>query len=653
MKKKHNILLTQVNYQYGNNVFVPYSIGTIQAYSETISEIKENFQFQEPIFLREDPTSVASNLQEISVAGFSCYLWNWEYNNVLAKLVKAKFPQCLVVFGGPQVPDISEDFFIDHPYVDILIHHEGEFSFSEILLEYLSEIPDYTKISGLSIRVSDNKTLKTEVRGRLLDLSKLPSPYLFGVFDFLLDRQFILNVCQETNRGCPYECQYCDWGGNTYNKIVPIKESRILAEFEWFGRHHAEYLFNCDSNYGILARDHELVLKMIKIRKKYDGYPKRFRMCTAKNSNNKIFAITKILTDAGMNKGATLSFQSMDDNTLDIIKRKNIKVIEFGALMKKYNEVGISTYTELIIGLPGETYETAKNGISTLIDAQEDSINIYAYVCIALPNSGMSKPSFVEKYKIRYVRSPVLLAHSTPSEDSIVEYNNIVIETSSMSKTDWLRTYILYLVVQCFHCLGLTRHVSIFFRRQFNINYGEFYERLILYFGLYDKTLVSEQLAMVSKIVERATWGGRLDLIRPEFGNIYWPLEEAVFLNLVTHKKKLYEETKLFIKSLVQDLGHTIEDNLLNDLISYQSSVIIDPFNSHTSVNLEYDLHTYFNGAVDKSYTINPSPINLIVRAEQDFSGDLEKYAREVVWYGRKNGRFHHTNIMTKNTQVI
>jgi len=654
MRRKHNVLLSQVNYRYGDNVFVPYSIGTIQAYSETIPGIKENFQFQEMIFLREDPTEIVMNTQELSVAGFSCYLWNWEYNNALAKLIKAKFPQCLIVFGGPQVPDVSDDFFIAHPYVDILVHHEGEFSFSDILLELLSRKPDYTKIPGLSVQVSDSQTLKTPARGRISDLSKLPSPYLSGTFDFLLDKQFVLNVCQETNRGCPYSCQFCDWGGSVHSKVVPIAEERILSEFEWFGEHHAEYLFNCDANYGILPRDHNLVVKLVKIRDENSGYPKRFRMCTAKNSNDKIFGIAQILADAGMNKGASLSFQSMDDDTLEVIERKNIKIKEFGSLMDRYNKAGISTLTELILGLPGETYETSKKGISTLIDAQEDSINIYVNACTVLPNSGMNRPSFVKQHGIKSVSIPILLAHSTPSEDSIVEYNEMVVETATMKKEDWLRTFIFYLVVQCFHCLGLTRHISILFRRQFDLNYGDFYERLISHFGDDNKTLIGRQLALISDVVRKAIHGGRVDLVIPNFGDIYWPLEEAMFLHFVSNKDKFYREVLSFIGSISSNLGQDVEDDLLNDVILYQSFIMIDPFISELSIDIRYDLHEYFNGeSIDRSVAIEYVPTKLKMETEKDFRGDLEKYGREVAWYGRKGGKFHHTNITKTVAQTV
>ncbi|MBI3631992.1 MAG: radical SAM protein [Candidatus Vogelbacteria bacterium] len=649
MDTRRNVLLVQVNYQYGNNVFVPYSVGSIQAYAENIPEIENNFKFQEPVFLREDPLEVIKKTSEPMVVGFSCYLWNWEYNKILAEAIKTTFPRCLVVFGGPQVPDKSEGFFFACPYVDILVHHEGEFSFSEILLESLSLQPDYTKIPGLSVRVLGDESFKTSARSRILDLSKLPSPYLSGVFDFLLGRSFALSACQETNRGCPYRCQFCDWGGNTFDKLVPMNESRLLAEFEWFGINRVEYVFNCDSNYGILPRDVDLTRKMIEVRAQYGEYPRKFRMCTAKNSNDKVFAITKMLNDAAMNKGATLSFQSMDINTLSIVKRENIKIEKFQELMQRYRKAGIATYTELIMGLPGETYESSKKGISTLIDAQEDSLNLYVYLCTVLPNSGLNEPFYVKSYGIKSVRSPILLAHSTPSADSVVEYNNMIIETASMPEKDWKRTCLFYLAVQCFHCLGLTKHIAILFRRQFGISYGDFYEKLVIYFSGREDSLIGEQLAQVSKVIERAVDGDRLDLVIPKFGDIYWPLEEATFLNIITNKQKFYEEIRSFVSELSQGLGQDNKGELIDDLILYQSSVIIDPIVSELGIELRYNFLEYFGDSVDRNMELKSSPVRLLIEADQNFSGDLERYAREVVWYGRKGGRFHHGNI-TKET---
>lgn len=35
----HNVALVQVNYKFGNNVFLPHSVGLLRAYCENILEI--------------------------------------------------------------------------------------------------------------------------------------------------------------------------------------------------------------------------------------------------------------------------------------------------------------------------------------------------------------------------------------------------------------------------------------------------------------------------------------------------------------------------------------------------------------------------------------------------------------------------------------
>lgn len=645
MGVKYFALMAQPNYQYGQNVFIPYSVGSLQAYAETFPEIREGFQFQNPLFLRTDPAEVVRKMEKPAVACFSCYLWNWEYNKTLARMIRAAFPKCLIVFGGTQAPNASAGFFAEHPYVDLLVHHEGELTFVEILREFFLPQPDYTKIPGLSVRVNGNQTLKTPPAARIKDLSKLPSPYLSGVFDFLADQPFVLNVSQETNRGCPYACTFCDWGGSTFDKIFTMDEARLLEEFEWFGKHKVEYLFNCDANYGIMPRDRELTEKMIAIRAKHDGYPRKFRMCTAKNSGDKIFEIAKLLNDAGMNKGATLSFQSMDAHTLQIIRRSNIKLEVFSALMGRYRQAGIPTYTELIMGMPGETYESTKKGIDALINGQDDAVNIYAYICSVLPNSEMSEPDYVRQHKIKSVRMPILLAHSTPEPESLAEYQDVIVETASMSNADWQRTYLFYWAVQAFHCLGLLQSIAIIFRKKFGIQYSDFYEKLIGHFTDDENTLLGKQIALTRGIVVRAMTGGRLDLTLPRFGEISWPLEEASFLNLIVGKERFYKELRPFLKALALQSGQPIEEDFLDDLILYQSSIIKDPYVSEIPVTLRYDLHGFFSHLGDSATPLPRFPNKLRIKADQSFNGDLKSYATEIVWYGRKGGRYHHTDV--------
>jgi putative methyltransferase len=640
---KRNVVLVQVNFQYGDNVFVPYAVGSIQAYSESFPEIRSKFQFYNPVFLREDPADVVFGMEKPSVVGISCYLWNWEYNKLLAKKIRQTYPKCLIVFGGTQVPDRSDGFFEEHPYVDILVHQEGEIAFKDILLESLKEEPDYRNIPGLSVKVCGEKTHKTSPSLRIRDLSILPSPYTSGVFDFMVNLGFRLNVTNEGDRGCPYKCTFCDWGGSTFSKLSQFSEERIISEFEWFARSKVEYVFNADANFGILPRDVDLIRKLIEIRRQHDGFPVGFRMCTAKNAKERVFELVYLLNEAGMNKGATLSFQSMDAETLRLIKRENIKMDDFNHWMNAYAEKGIATYTELIMGMPGETYSSTKFGIDVLFNEQAHAINLYAHACTALPNSEMSDPLYVSLHGIKTVKMPILLAHSTP-DAGISEYHNVIIETRTMPHEEWLRSYMFYWAIQCFHCLGLTKHISIFLHKELNLKYSDFYDQFMEHFLLKSGSFIGKEISLTLQILKDAVKGGRLDRVSEEFGNLYWPLEEMSFLTFVKEKGRFYKEVEEFLIALCDtgQFGEKVDKKILCDLVQYQSAILKEPFCKEVVVDLQYDFQGYFTTG-SLSDIFSAQPIRLTARGEA--FRDVAEYAQKIVWYGRRGGKFHSTDV--------
>ena len=183
-----NVYLAQVNNKFGENkVFFPYSVGLLQAYAKKQPDLSERFRFGRPLFMRNTPGIEAQGLDSPDVLGISTYIWNAEWSYALAREVRSRNPNSLIVMGGPQVPDRSEGFFENHPYVDILVHNEGEHAFSDILRERLKLEPNYLWIPGLT--VNQNRTsVKTSARPRLTEeeIAALPSPYLSGEFDELL-----------------------------------------------------------------------------------------------------------------------------------------------------------------------------------------------------------------------------------------------------------------------------------------------------------------------------------------------------------------------------------------------------------------------------------------------------------------------------------
>lgn len=648
---KRNVYMCQVNNKYGNNVFLPYSTGILTSFCLTIDQIKENYEFKDNFFLKNDTDEVVAKLDSPEIFGFSSYIWNFEYNKKLAEKVKSKFSNCLIVFGGHQIPSEKEDFLRKHSYIDILVHGDGELPFSEILIKHLSADKDFTGINNLSIN-NNGKIVKTEIVKGGCDISQIPSPYLMGIFDEIIKTPYSFTASLETNRGCPYECAYCDWGSPLMNskKLASFDEQRVRDEIEWFGKNKIEFVFGCDSNFGILPRDNGFVDKFIEVKNKY-GYPVKFRTAYAKNSTKAIFGMNKKLNDSKMCKGVTLSFQSLYPKTLEAIGRINMRIDNFKELLQQYNNEGIPTYTEIIMALPYETYDTFCQGLSILLEnGQHSSVNIYN--CEVFPNSTMGDPKYREYYGIKTVSIPASLPHSVPDKNTVQEFEDIVVETKSMPLNDWKKAWVFSWAIQCFHCLGLTQYISIFARYGYEIPFIRFYKDLINYGENNPNSIIGQELRSVSATIDGVTRGGSWEVMADKFGDITWTVEEKSFLNIIDNKEKFYNEIENYLKVYLKE---TAED-VISDLVKYTAKMIIDPYcRSSIEAEFNYDFHKYFNEFYRGA---NLSPLlkkknKLIFSDIDEFGGDLPLYAREIIWYGRKGGRFFHSQNKIKKEFLI
>ena len=130
------------------NAYLPYTAGILAASAWTSPVVRENCSFKEFIFLREEIDKVVERLDNPAFIGFSNYCWSTEYNKLLAGAVKEKYPDCVINFGGHNVPD-DFSFLEEYPYIDILSHGEGEETI-KALLEALVLGTDLEKVNNIS-----------------------------------------------------------------------------------------------------------------------------------------------------------------------------------------------------------------------------------------------------------------------------------------------------------------------------------------------------------------------------------------------------------------------------------------------------------------------------------------------------------------------
>jgi putative methyltransferase len=445
-----------VEYRNEKNYWIPYSVGCLWSYCDQFEDIQTHIQLQDIVFKREIHEEYLSTMRSPDVCGFSCYQWNKNYNLTLAKKIKERWPNCLIVFGGPE----TNTAFLNYDYVDTIISGEGEHALVEIL----------------RLIIANEPVPAVYQKQRIKDLN-LPSPYTSGVFDNLIrnNPEVKWATTLETNRGCPYACTFCDWGSLTYSKVNRFSLARVAEDLNWISQNPITYLFCADANFGIFKDRDRQIAQMVKATADKNPNLEVFNATFNKNNNEHSFEILKILGE--LNRGFSVSVQSLNPATLSAIKRDNLRINDLKHIFELCQRYDIKSYSDLILGLPLETRETFVKGICDLLEfGQHNSIEIW--FTDMLSNSELNNLLNRHNYKIRTVMTQDYLTLSNDDIDLYPETVELVNQTSTMSTEEMIDSFLYGWLVVNFHLQGYSQLASQFCRHKYNISFYEFYDQL-------------------------------------------------------------------------------------------------------------------------------------------------------------------------------
>jgi radical SAM superfamily enzyme YgiQ (UPF0313 family) len=635
MLKKKKISFVSPNFQQGpkelNAFYLPYTPGVLWSYAVQFPEINENYELGDFIWRRDHIDDAVALLKDSDVVGFSTYIWNRSYTKELGKALKAANPNMFIIGGGPEFPIEKEDIFEQYPFLDICVKLEGEKTFRRILEEHLKESPDYKSINGML--VNDNgKPFNTGDTVRIDDLDTIPSPYLTGVFDKLMAKhpEIRWNGTIETNRGCPYACTFCDWGSLTYNKVKIFDLQRVFDELEWMGSRMFDFISFTDANFGIFAeRDSMIADKLIEVQKKY-GNPRAYTIAWAKNQKKEVVDIVrKLINEGGAKIGLNLSVQTMDENTLEVIKRKNLDTNKIEEVFEMCEEANIPLYTELILGLPGETLNSWKENFYRLYKAGNHT-GITVYQAQLLENAEMNL-SQRKMYKMKGQMVYDYLAGSY-NEYNLQEGVEIVVSTRDLPPDRMLAAQVHSWFQNTFHINGMTNYISRLLFKKYGVEYRDFYEKLYSHIEK-DPWIKSE----IDRIAEHyGRWGeiGKINHELIQGMEIHgWNLIHSTIIMLQSAEK----HSHMFdvIEAFVRKEYDFIEKELLDELLLLQRNYLIDYKQAKSYpklIDFKHDIFGYLQGQ---------NELEVSASYEFDFPEDknmtLQKFCEQIFFASRRN----------------
>lgn len=642
-----NIGLVQINNSFSGQNYLPYSVALLEGYVRAKAADPARYRFKLPIYKRVAISSAVEQLVDCDIVGFSTYVWNAQISLEIARRLKLRRPDMLIIFGGPHVPDQPEEFLRAHPFIDVAVHNEGEKIFLRLLEMYPSR--DWASVAGVSFVAADGSFTRNANGDRFRDLDEVPSPFLDGALDAVVAAnpgETWIGLW-ETNRGCPFQCTFCDWGSATAGKVTKFGMDRLIAEVDWFSRHKIEYIFCCDANFGIQKRDVEIAEYVAKV-KAETGYPVALSVQNTKNATERAYLTQKILSDAGLNKGVALSMQSVDMTTLQAIKRDNISLDTYMELQRRFTRDKVETYSDLILGLPGETYDSFVEGVRLLIETGQHNRIQFNNLSI-LPNAEMGAPAYQKKYGMETVESKIINIHGEriELEDDVPEIQQLVVATSSMPRADWRRTRAFCWFTALLHFDKLFQIPLIVAHELSGISYREMLEAFLNVDGA-RYPLLGEIRDFFIEEAKRIQEGAPEYVYSKEYLGIYWPADEYMFIKLTADRKfdVFYREAGELLRLLVDLHAGSMDEKVLDDALRVNRALIKQPFlHENTVVETGCDIMSFYDGVRqgEKRPLRAVRTAVQIDRTTQSWD-DFQVWCREVVWWGNKKGAYLYTN---------
>lgn len=442
-----NIILSAINTKFTHKAL---SLACLKSYWDL-------FHKDIPLKIKEFDLNILTEtiindlvLLQPDILAFSTYIWSIERIIAVSGAIKAAYPNCIIILGGPEVSFNSVEILKNHKNIDYIIRGEGEITFKE-LLESLLENKSTDNISGITTRIND-EVIKNKERHLIEDLDILPSPFLTGNYQGSTNFTYY-----EASRGCPSKCAYCL--SSIQGKVRNHSLERVKQELDWFFKsdydqiRFADRTFNYDS-----PRAREIITYIKKYNKKCKNF--HFEIQADFLSDE----IIDLLSDAprGMFH-LEIGIQSTNPKALKAVHR----TFDLEQMRNKINKLKSKTncylHLDVLGGLPFDSYSD---------------------FCKSLDDVASLKPEDIQISLIKVL-------HGTPYEYMAKKTNQFYYMSEppyTILRTEWLNQFEAVMISQIsklYEGIGNTGRfnssIEFLVKSAFDGSFSKLYERMVLF----------------------------------------------------------------------------------------------------------------------------------------------------------------------------
>ena len=254
--------------------------------------------------------------------------------------------------GGPHVTFDADAILRENPWVDLIVRGEGEISFTEFL-RAIGNGGSADGVAGLSYR-DGGTVIHNQDRPLIPDINVLPFParHLVPLSRY---RALGFPISMVTSRGCPYKCIFCVGSRMVGRKVRFFDVGRVVDEFQELARMGFVQINIVDDL--LTANQTRCMAICEEILRRDAVYP----WGAFARVDSVSLELLKKMKQAGCT-ALCYGIESGNQEILDRIKKKTTleKCVRAAELSR---EAGIEPMMSFILGLPGETPETARKTI--------------------------------------------------------------------------------------------------------------------------------------------------------------------------------------------------------------------------------------------------------------------------------------------------